>query len=126
MHGRLDGADFNGDGRDDILWRDANTGAVSNWLATPVSSWTINDANAYAVIPDYWEILGVGDFNGDGRDDILWLGYDGRLSVSHGTQAGGFIQNAAVATLPPAGWFISSTGDFNGDGGSDILLQQIN
>ena len=64
MRNRLDRADFNGDGRDDILWRNWQTGALSNWLGEGSGGWKINDASAYRVVSYYWEILGVGDFNG--------------------------------------------------------------
>ena len=60
--------DFNGDGKDDILWRNASTGSDSHlaWQAATATRLPgeVADHN--------WKIAGIGDFNGDGKNDILW------------------------------------------------------
>ena len=113
--------DFNGDGRDDILWRHAD-GTLSNWLATAAGGYTPNDANAAVVVPTAWHVVGTGDFNGDGRDDILWRHNDGTLSNWLGQANGGFVANDANAAAPvPTAWHVAGVGDFNGDGRDDIL-----
>jgi hypothetical protein len=49
--------DFNGDGRDDIAWRNQDTGSVSNWLGQADGSFAVNDANALvANISPSWNI----------------------------------------------------------------------
>ena len=127
--------DFNGDGRDDILWRNVN-GLLSNWLADPDGGFTINDANALTSVPLNWRIVGTGDFNGDHRTDILWqrgpfpsAGPGDALQISTwlGTQSGGFTVNDANAlvTVFPANWSVAGTGDFNGDGRDDILWRSV-
>ena len=45
--------DYNGDGRDDILWRHTD-GTTSNWLGTASGGWTPNDANTAAPVPNVW------------------------------------------------------------------------
>jgi len=113
--------DFNGDGRDDILWRNVD-GQISNWLATASGGYTPNNANAAAVVPTAWHVVGTGDFNGDGRDDILWRHNDGTISNWLGTAAGGFTPNDTNAAAPvPTAWHVAGVGDFNGDGRDDIL-----
>ena len=113
--------DFNGDGRDDILWRNTD-GTVSNWLGTATGGFTPNDANAARFAPTDWHVVGTGDFNGDGRDDILWRNDDGSLSDWLGQADGGFVLNDAIAlTVVPTAWIVAGTGDFNGDGRDDIL-----
>ncbi|HEV2043409.1 MAG TPA: M10 family metallopeptidase C-terminal domain-containing protein, partial [Sphingomicrobium sp.] len=71
--------DFNGDGRSDILWRNVD-GQLSNWLGQANGGFVQNNANAATVVPIAWAVAGTGDFNGDGRDDILWRNTDGTLS----------------------------------------------
>ena len=115
--------DFNGDGRSDILWRNVD-GQMSDWLANASGNggFTQNNANAAAVVPTSWQIAGTGDFNGDGRDDILWRNIDGQMSNWLATASGGFIQNNAnAAAVVPTAWQVAGTGDFNGDGRDDIL-----
>ena len=113
--------DFNGDGKDDVLWRHQN-GALSNWLGQPGGSLVANDANALAQVPTAWKVAGTGDFNGDGRDDILWRNEDGTLSNWLGQANGGFTANDAnAAVLVDTAWNVVGVGDFNGDGRDDIL-----
>lgn len=113
--------DFNGDGRDDILWH-RDDGAMTDWLGNPNGSFTPNAANALEVVATQWQIVGAGDFNGDGRDDILWRNVDGRITDWLGTPTGGFADNVANALNGVSlDWHVAGIGDFNGDGRDDIL-----
>ncbi len=56
--------DFNGDGRSDILWRN-DTGHLAEWLAQPGGTFAYNPNAAYQ-LDTSWQIIGFGDFNGDG------------------------------------------------------------
>jgi FG-GAP-like repeat len=116
-----DTGDFNGDGVDDLLWRH-NDGRLSNWLGTASGQFVVNDANAMAHVAPNWQILGTGDFNGDGRSDILWRSAEGMVSNWLGTAAGGYIVNDAKA-LHSAFDEIIAIGDFDGDSRSDLLWQ---
>jgi hypothetical protein len=64
-------ADFDGDGRADILWRNYSTG--ENYLY-PMAGLAIRATEGYVrtVADQAWRVVAVGDFNGDGRADILW------------------------------------------------------
>jgi len=112
--------DFNGDGRSDILWQDG-TGQLTNWLANADGSFTANSTNAYANVSTDWHIIGTGDFNGDGREDLLWRNDSGLLTNWLGTANGGWSTNGAATVNVPTDWSVVGVADFNGDGHADIL-----
>ena len=117
--------DFNGDGRVDVLFRNTTTGAVTDWLGNADGSFTDNSAHALSGTADIgWQIVGTGDFNGDGISDVLWRNSSsGYLTEWLGTSSGGFTDNSAHAATGTAdnSWHVVATGDFNGDGNTDIL-----
>ncbi|MCA1653625.1 MAG: FG-GAP-like repeat-containing protein, partial [Sphingomonadales bacterium] len=58
-----------------------------------------------------------GDFNGDGRADVLWRNENGTISDWLGTASGGFsINDGTALTQVSTDWHIIGRGDFNGDG----------
>ena len=114
-------ADFNGDGRVDILWRN-DDGRVTDWLGNANGSFSDNVSNILRPVDTGWQIAGTGDFNGDGHGDILWRSSDGWYTDWLGTAAGGFSDNLGsfLRNADPS-WQVAGTGDFNGDGITDIL-----
>ena len=67
---RWDG-DFDGDGKADILWRNSSTGEDYIFL---MNGTTVAAGSGYTntvPVPD-WQIVGTGDYDGDGHADILW------------------------------------------------------
>ncbi|WP_309611306.1 FG-GAP-like repeat-containing protein [Sphingomonas sp.] len=112
--------DFNGDGRADILWRN-DSGELSDWLGNTSGGFTPNNANASSSVATSWKIVGTGDFDGDGRDDILWRNDDGTLGNWLGTATGGFSVNGSLLVGVANRWQVVGTGDFNGDGRADVL-----
>ena len=118
--------DFNGDGRDDVLWR-ASNGTVTNWLGQASGGFEGNFANANLALTTEWQVAGVGDFNGDGRDDVLWRHTNGTITNWLGQGSGGFTGNFANANLALTNeWKVAGVGDFNGDGYDDILWRHTN
>ena len=122
--------DFNKDGRDDILWRNVD-GTIGNWLANDQfddfggtgpgpSGFDINNASLAHVTLD-WSVAGVGDFNGDGYDDILWRHDSGTIGVWRGGPDGLFTVDTDSIVHVPTEWRIAATGDYDGDFTEDIL-----
>jgi hypothetical protein len=116
-------ADFNGDGRDDILWRDTSSGLLVDWLANANGSFAANYVNSAVNVPTNWKVIGTGDFNGDGREDVLWRDSSSGLMVDWlANSNGSFTVNYANSAVQvPLDWSLAGTGDFNGDGITDLL-----
>lgn len=110
-------ADFNGDGKSDIIWQNA-AGGRSVWLMNGTS--LLSKVSLGTITPSS-SIVGSGDFNGDGKADILWQNASGGrfIWLMNGTR---LLQNVSLGTVSTSSSIVGS-GDFNGDGKSDILWQ---
>ncbi len=115
--------DFDGDGDDDILWQHKD-GLVHQWKMQ--NGDRVASSNLYngALIGSDWNLIGAGDFDGDGDDDILWQHKDGLVhqwEMQNGDRvAGANLHNGA---LIGSDWNLIGAGDFDGDGDDDILWQ---
>ena len=123
-------ADFNGDGRADLLWR-TDSGALATWL---MNGTQIMGADYLRIggttvgAPGGGHIVGTGDFNGDGRSDLLWRSDSGALTIwqMNGSQVvttDPVRMGAATVNAPGRDWHVAEIGDYDGDGRSDILWQ---
>ncbi len=128
----VDLADFNGDGKTDLFWRNTNQATTSAtygqnaiWImngATPVSQPILDQ-----IIPAGWN-FNFADFNGDGKTDIFWR-YNGNAPGANPAQDGldyiwlmngtSKISDTQIITVSSA-WNYDLA-DFNGDGKTDFF-----
>ena len=103
-------------GTADILWRRPASGHVATWLLDGTEA---IGGGSPGFAPGNWTIVGTGDFDADGRDDILWRRDDGLTSIwlLDGAQQIG----AGSPGFADPDWLTIGTGDFDGDGRRDIL-----
>ncbi len=114
-------ADFNHDGRPDLLWRNSSTQKLSIWTLGGVTY-----QGAYAPNPDQavdanWEVVGALDYNADGNTDLLWYNPNSGkivfwfLDYNASRTAGQF---ANPANAGDNNWKVLAAGDFGvGAGG---------
>ena len=65
-------ADFNGDGKSDILWRNGITEENAIWQMDGANVTSYDFTNE---LDSNWTVAGVGDINGDNQADIFWQNY---------------------------------------------------
>ena len=96
-------ADFNGDGKADLLWRNTSNGKNSvSYMDGGTQSGSVN----IPVLADTkWNVVGTGDYNGDGKADILWR-HSGTGDNSVWLLDGAAVTVVAIPTVNDANWVV--------------------
>lgn len=115
--------DFNGDGRMDIIANGAYEGKVYVWLGNGNGSFQAGTSFVTGLGANQG-YMQIGDFNGDGRTDVVTAERDnGIISVMFGNSNGSF---SAGTTYSIGGNFVTNTpvnvGDIDGNGSLDIVV----
>lgn len=125
---KLSTADFDGDGRADLVCHDPGAGTQAFFRASLSGTFT----SQTSVFPTAWCVnrqLLVGDFNGDRRADMLCHDpVTGNDTIKYANAWGYFDSTSTVTNLS---WCSGANkqlvnGDFNGDGRSDVLCRTTN
>jgi len=114
-------SDYNGDGKKDIFWHNSQTSSNAVWL---MNGTTIDQAANVSgfYYPTGWQTVGMGDFNGDGKTDLLWRNpqssyYNDDMWLMNGTS----INESSYLDSMDSSWNVNAIGDFDGDGKTDML-----
>jgi hypothetical protein len=112
--------DLDGDGQSDVVWRNVSTG--DNYLY-PMNGTAILAGEGYLrqVADQNWQIAGIGDFDGDGKADILWRNSvtgENYIYLMNGKDIAG---EGYIRTVADQNWKMAGVGDLDGDGKSDIV-----
>ncbi len=127
---RLHVGDFNGDGKDDLFCHDLGTGAEYIDYADANGRFAGTDWSAAAGFCNFEGAeIHIGDFNGDGRDDILCHSAEtGNRAIDYANSAGQFgATNFSAGNLfCRANGSRLFVGDVNGDGKDDLVCHNLN
>ena len=117
--------DFNGDGKTDLVWQNQFTDVAE------IQFLNGNTATGGGVIANSpfgagWDIMAVGDFNSDGKADLVWQNQSSGLVELQFLNGNAAIGGGAISNNPfGAGWFVTGSGDFNGDGKADLVYRNL-
>jgi hypothetical protein len=114
--------DLNGDGRVDLLWRNQSSGLLYAWFMNGVTQ----SSGAYlnpSAVDSSWVVVGMGDFNGDGKTDLLW--WQQTTGILYVWYMNGVVRTGGAylspAQVPDTNWKVEGVADLNGDKKPDIL-----
>jgi hypothetical protein len=118
--------DYDADLKPDLIFQNRATGDLTAWLMngstrktpapTPLSPGSVADTR--------WQIVGSGDFNGDGKPDLVWqhLGAGSTNNVAvwfmNGLQQ---TSGTLISAQAPDPWRVRAVGDANNDGRPDLF-----
>lgn len=116
-----DTGDFDGNGFPDLLWRHAGTGANAIWHGD-LMPWDYGWLDLFPTripsVPLAWQVAGVGDFDGDGDDDLLWRrAIDGANAIWPSANRDAAVRLASAAPS----WRVSTVSDLDGNGKADVV-----
>jgi hypothetical protein len=111
-------ADFDDDGKSDIVFRNTRTGANQLWL---MDGATRTEIVPLPTAPDVnWKLSAAADFNGDGSPDLVWRhALTGRNAIWL-MDGAARIGLAHLMDVTDTNYDIGGAGDFNGDGKIDL------
>ncbi len=98
------------EGKNSIVWHAPEMAALGVWIDGTDNWVSINGG-----FDSSWSMLGTGDFNGDGKDEVLFENNDNFYTIDidgNFASLGGF----------GAGWDVRAIGDFSGDGKDDLVI----
>jgi hypothetical protein len=97
--------DFNNDGMDDILWRHKSRGKNAMWFMN--GTVVLPGSGPLTTLADRdWKVAGVGDFDADGMEDILWRHHgngDNTIPTRTGTSSASGSTTTATSTPTSSG-----------------------
>jgi hypothetical protein len=110
-------ADFNGDGRTDII----NASGLQIVVSLGQKDGSFQSVSTSLNVPFYTGFFNVGDVNNDGKPDLV-LNYRDHIEVWFGNGDGTFTFAGPINLPGVASVVVATIADLDGDGNADIIL----
>jgi hypothetical protein len=120
--------DINRDGKPDLIIQHPVDGHIAAWF---LNGTTLIDGSLLTpgTLSPSWQIRGAGDFNADGKPDLVFEDSDGSIAVWYmngTTLIDAFYTNPRfISSIGDRNWILSGVGDINSDGKPDLILHHI-
>jgi len=108
--------DIDADGKSDLLFHNASARQFSYRI---MDGRSVDRSSLTGGVGQGYSVAATGDFNGDGKTDLVWT--SAARDIYFWTGNGTGFSSKKVGTYP-AGWKIVGAGDVDGDGKSDLLF----
>jgi hypothetical protein len=122
--GSLAVGDFNGDGIPDLATANVNSGNLTVLLGNGTGGF-VSAPGSPVIVGGFPSLIVVGDFNGDGIEDLAVTDSQTGVTLLLGNGAGGFVATAGspfqTGMIPVS----IVAGDFNGDGNLDLAVGNL-
>jgi hypothetical protein len=98
-------ADLNYDGKPDIVWRNIANGQNAVWYMNGIIRTGTGPVNP--TVPDQaWTVAGTGDFNNDGRADLIWRNLATGANIVWYMNGASLSTTVSIDPLADVGWKI--------------------
>lgn len=111
-------------GRTTLVWQHGNTGRIKVWLIrglVPQQTFDLRGEKS-----EHFTVVGSGDFNADGKTDLLWYNTKSHQAATWNVTLGASSPartGSLISGYRTNAWELADAGDFDGSGADDLLWQ---